>query len=54
MSSVMPASDLGLISTTERKSLLEQLKVLGREPANSESIFAKKVVLFCVFLVTLY
>jgi hypothetical protein len=31
---------------TERKSLLEQLKVLGRNPANSESIFAKKVVLF--------
>jgi hypothetical protein len=33
-----------LIRTTERKSLLEQLKVLGRDPANSESIFAKKVV----------
>jgi hypothetical protein len=33
-----------LITITERKSLLEQLKVLGRDPANSESIFAKKVV----------
>ncbi|KAI4846885.1 hypothetical protein E4T45_07041 [Aureobasidium sp. EXF-8846] len=32
-----------LIRITERKGLLEQLKVLGRDPANSESIFAKKV-----------
>ncbi|KAI4722638.1 hypothetical protein E4T48_01137 [Aureobasidium sp. EXF-10727] len=32
------------LSEAQRKSLLEQLKVLGRNPANSESIFAKKGV----------
>jgi hypothetical protein len=37
-----------LIKITGRKSLLEQLKVLGRDPANSESIFAKKVVSTCI------
>ncbi|KAI5199576.1 hypothetical protein E4T39_06146 [Aureobasidium subglaciale] len=31
------------LTAAQRKSLLEQLKVLGRDPANSDSIFAKKV-----------
>ena len=51
MSSDISFADFVLICVLERKGLLEQLKVLGREPKNSESIFAKEVVSCCCALV---